>query len=86
MYVEELHAEETELTGSAPSMSRLAMTNVGADNTSSDSAVMTLSESRYWRMALHAPITTPSTAPSTLPMTSRRRLTPIRRHSSSDTG
>ena len=53
------------------------MTNVGADSTSNDSVVMTLSDSRYWRIALHAPITTPSTAPSTLPMTTRRRLTPM---------
>ncbi len=37
-------------------------------------------------MAPHAPSTTPTTVPITDPRNTRRRLTPMRRHSSSDTG
>ena len=62
------------------------MTNVGVLSTSSDSTVMTRSDSRYCRIAPHAPTTTPRTVPTTEPMISSRRLTPMRRHSSSDTG
>ena len=76
----------TELTRSAPRISRLARTNAGVLMTSSDSTVMTRSDSWYCRIAPHAPTTTPMTVPSTEPMTSSRRLTPMRRHSSSDTG
>jgi hypothetical protein len=54
--------------------------------TSSDSMVMTRSDNRYCLIAPHAPTTTPITVPSTEPMTSSRRLTPMRRHSSSATG
>ncbi len=62
------------------------MTNVGVLNASSDSTVMTRSDSRYCRIAPQAPTTTPITVPSSEPMTTSRRLTPMRRHSSSDTG
>ncbi len=53
---------------------------------SSDSTVLTRSETRYCRIAPHAPTTTPITVPSTEPITSSRRLTPMRRPSSSATG
>ena len=62
------------------------MTNVGVLNASSDSTVMTRSDNRYCRIAPHAPTTTPITVPITEPITSSRRLTPMRRPSSSDTG
>ena len=75
-----------EFTRSAPRISRFARTNVGVLNTSSDNTVMTRSESRYCRIAPQAPTTTPITVPSTDPMINNRRLTPTRRHSSSDTG
>ena len=64
----------------------MAITNVGVLITSSDSSVMTRSDNRYCRIAPHAPTTTPITVPSTEPITSSRRLTPMRRHSSSETG
>ena len=64
----------------------MAITNDGVLITSSDRAVMTRSLSRYCLIAPHAPTTTPVTVPMTEPRMSSRRLTPIRRHSSSDTG
>ena len=60
-----------EFTRSAARINRLAMTNTGVLSNSSDSTVMTRSESRYCRMALHAPMTTPIAVPSTEPMTSK---------------
>ena len=75
-----------QFTRSAPRISRLASTKVGVLMISSDSSVTMRSDSRYCRIAPQAPTTTPITVPSTEPITSRRRLTPIRRHSSSDTG
>ena len=62
------------------------MTNVGVLSASSASIVTTRSLSRYWRIAPHAPATTPSTVPTTEPITSSRRLTPTRRHSVVATG
>ena len=75
-----------ELTRSAARIRRFAMTNTGVLITNSDSTVMTRSDRRYCRIAPHAPTTTPITVPTTEPMISSRRLTPMRRHSSSDTG
>ena len=71
---------------SAPRISRLASTNVGVLMISSDSSVTARSENRYWRIAPHAPIATPISVPNTEPITSRRRLTPMRRQSSAATG
>ena len=77
---------EHGVTPKADRISRLAITKTGVLMTSSDSAVITRSLSRYCRIAPHAPTTTPTTVPITEPMTSSRRLTPMRRHSSSVTG
>ena len=67
-------------------MNRLASTNGGVLNTNRDSTVMTRSESRYCRIAPHAPTSTPTMVPTTDPISTNRRLTPMRRHSSSETG
>ncbi len=75
-----------EFTFSAPRISRLAITNVGALMISSEATVMARSEKRYCRMAPHAPTTTPMMVPMTDPISTSRRLTPMRRHSSSVTG
>ena len=74
------------LTRSAPRMSRLASTNDGTLRMTNDNTVITRSLSRYWRTAPQAPTMTPITVPSTEPITTSRRLTPIRRHSSWETG
>ncbi len=62
------------------------MTKVGVLSTSNATAVTTRSLSRYWRMAPHAPATTPSAVPTTDPMTSSRSVTPMRRQSVAPTG
>ena len=75
-----------QLTCSAARISRLASTKVGVLMISNDSRVTTRSDNLYWRIAPHAPSTTPITVPSSEPIANSRRLTPMRRHSSSATG
>ena len=75
-----------EFTRSAAKMSRFAMTNVGMLSTSSASTVITRSLNRYWRIAPHAPSRTPAIVPITEPRTTSRKLTPMRRHNSCETG
>ena len=73
-------------TRSAARMSRPASTNDGMLRMINDSTVMTRSLSRYCRIAPQAPTMTPISVPSTEPVTTSRRLIPIRRHSSWETG
>ena len=76
----------TELTFSAARINKFATTNVGVLMTSSEATVMARSEKWYCRIAPQAPTTTPITVPSSEPSRTSRRLTPMRRHSSSETG
>ena len=61
----------------------LAMTNDGTESINSEVAVKNRSDGLYCRVAVQAPVATPTAMPSREPMVSSRRLTQIRRLTSS---